>query len=67
MTDIPQEELLEALEDMVRQHCPEDEDGLIDSMALSTHAEAMRLLARTGRLTIESEHGRRVLGRWINA
>ena len=57
-------ELAEALEDMVRQHCPTDVIGRYDSCALSANADAMRLLAKAGRCEIKAEHGRRVFVRF---
>lgn len=55
-------ELEDALAYCVVQACDFDEDtGLIDSCSLSAYADAMRLLARRGRLTITTDVGRRVL------
>jgi len=59
------DELLDALCDLVDQHCTYDNADGLDSMALSADADALRLLAKHGRVTITSEHGRRVLGRWV--
>lgn len=58
--------LLDALANMVRQHCvPNDSPGKeLDSMALSTNADAMRLLAEHGRFVIMRDTGRRVIGYW---
>jgi len=69
------DEALDELEGMVGQHCtletsdPDVKPGdpPLDSMALSDNASAMRLLADYGRLTITSEAGRRVIGRFIPA
>lgn len=58
------DEILDALESMVHQHCGDTEDGAIDSLALSANAEAMHVLAKYGRLDIEVECGRRVIARW---
>lgn len=61
------EELLEALTDMVHQHCsdPNPQNGIdVDSWALSANASAIRLLAKHGKLRIEKEYGRRVLAIW---
>jgi uncharacterized protein YigA (DUF484 family) len=41
----------------------DDEDEL-DSMAISSNAEAMRELAEMGLIIIRTEYGRRVLGKW---
>ena len=57
------EEVLDVLEDVVNQACLAG-DNLVDSMALTAYADAMRLLARHGRLDVEDEDGRRVIGRW---
>lgn len=53
----------DALLEVLEQQCSggrghEDE---LDSMCLSTHADAMRLLAQAGRLRIKTDCGRRVL------
>lgn len=58
--------LLDALEDMVAQHCAvgpfRTREGIdYDSMALSANAEAIRLLAAFGRLRVVEESGWRVL------
>ena len=63
-------DLLEALEDMVNQNCQitnEKGETYLDSFALSAHAHAMRLLSDYGRLNIEAQTGRRVIGHWANA
>lgn len=59
--------LLEALCDVVDQHCTYDSADGLDSMALSSDADALRLLAKHGRVTILNEHGHRVLARWVKA
>ena len=59
---VTKEELVLALHDVIWQACGDD-DGSVDSRAISTYAEAMRLLARLGLLEIESEYGRRVIGK----
>lgn len=61
------DELLEALEDMVNQHCTVNTDvgpSYLDSMALSANADAMRLLAKHNRIVIKNEYGRRVIANW---
>lgn len=62
-------EILEALEGMVQQHCSGSEAlgtaGSLDSFALSANADAMRLLAKLGRLVITEQYGRRVIGAWV--
>ena len=39
----------------------------LDSSAISANADAMRLAARLGKIVIEDEAGRRVIGRWVEA
>lgn len=71
------EELIDALEDVINQACvtfEQVEDGpnpslvqseVLDSMALSAYAHGMRVLARLGRIEVEHEYGRRVVGRFV--
>jgi hypothetical protein len=59
------EELLDALEDVVNQACWSNDDGLLDSMALSAYAHGLRTLAEYGRVTIEHSVGRRVIAHWV--
>jgi len=54
-------EVLAALMDMVIQHCTCDHTANLDSMASSANADAMRLLARHGKIEIVSDKGRRVI------
>lgn len=54
------EQLRDALLDVVWQACGSGE-GRLDSMALSAYANALRLLAEHGLVTIDDEYGRRVL------
>lgn len=58
--------LLDLIEDLTIQGCSVDEGGTVDSMALSTYAEALRLLAEKGRYEIVSEHGRRVIAKRVD-
>lgn len=65
-------DVLEALTDMVSQHCIGWEeqkkdlyDREYDSMALSANADAMMVLAEHGKLKIVHEYGRRVIGKWV--
>jgi hypothetical protein len=58
--------LLDALVGMIEQHVYENNDGNLDSMAVSANAAALRLLAQFGKVKIESEHGRRVIARWLD-
>ena len=65
MTEEILQELTDSLIDMVRQHCYMDQkEGWYDSGALTSDAEAMRLLARLGKFEIETDHGRIVRGRF---
>jgi hypothetical protein len=71
MEEVTREDLIEALDDIVNQHCQikidhEKKVITLDSMALSANAYAMRLLVRLGKITIVSEHGRRIIAeaRW---
>lgn len=41
-----------------------DEDGLVDSCAISTYADALRWCAAQGLFEITESAGRRVIGRW---
>lgn len=58
-------ELLDALEDMVWQHCYQHDDDSFDSGALTANAVALRVLAKHNRFQIEREYGRMVVGRFI--
>lgn len=56
---------LDALEDMVRQHCHTNSvTHEANSGALSAHAEALRVLAAHKRFTVLREYGRTVIGYW---
>lgn len=57
------EQVLDVLEGMVAQ-CLGTSDGLLDSMALTDYANALRCLAHFGRAEIVSEYGRRVIAKW---
>lgn len=57
-------ELIETLMDLVSQDCPANKDGLLDSCALSSYADALRVLERCGRVDIVSEAGKMVRARW---
>ena len=61
-----QGQALDAVEALVRQMAL-SLDGLIDSMAIGTLADALHLLARAGRVIIVRESGRRVLARFADA
>lgn len=66
--------ILDALEDMCRQHCftnpvatlykGESQVDITDSGALSANALALRVLAEHGRFRIVREYGRMVAGYW---
>lgn len=63
---IPLEECLELLEDVVVQCCTDESikdvsTPRLDSMALSSYADALRFLAKHGRVTVVSEYGKRVI------
>lgn len=62
------DELLNALEDTIAQACwienVPGSEAQLDSMALSSYATAMRLLAHYGRIVILHQYGRRVIARW---
>lgn len=66
-------ELLDMLEDMARQHCFTSEVrtyhgvpevNVTDSGGISTDAAALRTLAKNGRFRIVRECGRMVIGYW---
>lgn len=66
-------ELLDMLEDMARQHCFTSEVrtyqgvpefNVTDSGGISTDADALRMLAKNGRFRILREVGRMVIGYW---
>ena len=62
------DEALDALEDMCYQHCSAPDGSVPDKLispALSSDANALRLLAKHGRVRIESEYGRVVVARLI--
>lgn len=69
------EELLDVLQDVLEQACgggpyraglTKDEiEGRLDSIALSAYARGLRLLAKHKRFEIESQYGRRVIGKII--
>lgn len=56
--------LLDELEGVVHHACA-DADGDLDSMAIGTLASAMRALADRGRIRVEFESGRRMIGQRI--
>lgn len=58
------ERLRELVLDLTAQAC--ERDGELDSMAISTYADAMRYLADLGWVTIDKQAGRRVIGRWAD-
>ena len=67
---LEKEELLEALMDVVNQACGqsdyagEEPDYWLDSGCLSSYADAIRLLEKHGKVTIEKQYGRAVVARW---
>jgi hypothetical protein len=60
------DELLDLVEDLTRQGCAIDDDGTVDSMALSAYADGLRTLAAAGRYEILTEHGRRVIAKRVS-
>lgn len=58
-----QQELLAALEDVLWQAC--SHDGELDSCALSSYADGLRLLARHGRVEIVLDVGKRVRAKLV--
>lgn len=58
------DELLDALEGMVRQHCYTAEDGMTDSGAITANAEALLLLEEHRRFRVKKDLGRMVCGYW---
>ena len=58
-----EKELLEVLDDVISQACYVSNDNgyYLDSMALSSYAWGMRILAEYGCIEITSELGRRVI------
>ena len=64
LENISKEELVETLYWAMYQACYYAEEGYADSLALSAYADALRLLARLGLFEIESEYGRRVIGKF---
>jgi hypothetical protein len=60
-----EKELLDALESMVNQACGVSGSDTLDSMAISAYASAIRLLAKYGRVKIQTEAGRRVIAKWV--
>ncbi len=60
-------EVLSALEGMVRQHCSSGEPGFYEAAFITYDAEAMRTLAKYGRFKIDRDDGGRyVLGKFDN-
>jgi hypothetical protein len=59
------DECVDIIEDLVNQDCllpaEGDRPAMLDSMALSTYADAIRFLAKEGRVQITHEYGRRVI------
>lgn len=60
------EDALDALEDMVRQFCYQEEDGSYDTGALSTARDAFAVLVAAGRAEYVGEQvGRRAFIRMV--
>ncbi len=58
------DELLEALEGMARQHCHTDHSGMTNSGGISANAEALLLLEEHRRFRVRKDYGRMVCGQW---
>ena len=63
---IPLDDCLDIIEEVIVQCCTDESVKeastlRLDSMALSSYADALRFLAKHGRVTIVSEYGRRVI------
>lgn len=58
--------LVETLMEAVDQSCLM-ENGELDSLALSTWAGALDLLAELGKVTIVNRSGRRIIARWVRS
>ena len=63
------EQATEIIMDLVAHGCTVDTESetWLDSMASGTYADAMRFLAERGKIEINRECGRRVIGRWKEA
>lgn len=63
-------ELLNMLEEMVKQDCAElisgKETGYYSSQYTTAYADAMRMLDRAGRMTIQYDDGWRIVGGIFN-
>ena len=67
------DEAIEILEDTVNQSCSrsDNDDGMgvapyvLDSYALSSYRDALKFLAKVGRIKISHEAGRRIIGHWL--
>jgi hypothetical protein len=64
MDDDEKELLISFLEDAIIDACYYEPDtGLLDSMCISSYAEALRYLAKEGRVEIIQDRGRRVIAK----
>lgn len=67
MTEIDCPEIIETLKDMTAQACTRS-DGTLDSMGLSSNADALRILASLGEVDVKTDDGnRRVTATWRKA
>lgn len=57
------EELLDVLEDVLCQACGTDKEDELDSMALTSYARGLRLLAKYKKIKITSEYGKSVIAK----
>lgn len=58
------EQAMECLMGMVAQHCT-NQEGNLDSWALSANAESMRFLVEKCKVKLDISVGHRVVGKWI--
>ncbi len=64
MKIVTKKELIEALEDMVGQHCY-NLDNELDSMSISSNTKAIKLLAKLGMIEITHSYNKHTLGKWV--
>lgn len=62
---IEMDSCLELLCDVVNQACLQSDGKTLDSMALSSYADALRFLMKKDKVKIRTDWGRRVIGEWI--
>lgn len=57
-------ELVDELEDNIRQACYDPKDDTLESYGLSAHASGIRLLAKLGKVKIIHDRGRVVIAKY---